>query len=307
MQVRPHLTDEELLRAIDRELPAAQHTSAAAHLVCCADCRARQGLIDGAAARFTELYRQERAHERTEDARDRLRSRMLELATAAEQPGSLRRVAGVLLDPRLITVVAVAAAIVLIFRVGVPSPAASGHALAAVERTALPVASLTPGATWNVSLAELCTGGARAREQRPIPSAVRQRVLREYRMDGVPADEYELDYLITPELGGAPDPRNLWPQRYVAGAWNARVKDDLERLLPRLVCDGRVNLEAAQRDLARDWIAAYRKYFHTDAPLQRWARLSSGDDTDEADGMTYPVWRTADAPGLRLISFPVRP
>jgi hypothetical protein len=86
-------------------------------------------------------------------------------------------------------------------------------------------------------------------------------------MSDVPSDEYELDYLITPELGGAPDARNLWPQRYAAGAWNARVKDELERLLPRLVCDGRVDLQAAQHDIARDWIAAYRKYFKTNTPL----------------------------------------
>ncbi len=43
-----------------------------------------------------------------------------------------------------------------------------------------------------------------------------------YGMAGVPQAEYELDYLITPELGGAPDARNLWPQRYDVPGWNAR-------------------------------------------------------------------------------------
>ena len=80
-------------------------------------------------------------------------------------------------------------------------------------------------------------------------------------MESVPADQYELDYLITPQLGGAPDARNLWPQRYQARVWNAGVKDQLEDLLPRLVCEGRLDLRTAQRDIAADWVSAYRKYF----------------------------------------------
>ena len=126
-------------------------------------------------------------------------------------------------------------------------------------------------------------------------------------MEGVPSDEYELDYLITPELGGAPDPRNLWPQRYESRVWNAHVKDELERLLPTLVCDRRIRLETAQRDIARDWIAAYRKYFKTDAPLQagrgpddRGWRQPDGDD------LRYPVWRSASAPALELVAFSPR-
>ena len=94
-------------------------------------------------------------------------------------------------------------------------------------------------------------------------------------MENVPTDEYELDYLITPELGGAPDARNLWPQRYGSRVWNAHVKDDLERLLPRMVCNQEIRLETAQREIARDWIAAYRKYFKTDAPLQAEATVES--------------------------------
>jgi hypothetical protein len=83
----------------------------------------------------------------------------------------------------------------------------------------------------------------------------------------VPSHEYELDYLITPELGGSADRENLWPERYTSRTWNARVKDELEEMLPRLVCTGNVSLAAAQRDIATDWIAAYKKYFRTERPL----------------------------------------
>ena len=63
--------------------------------------------------------------------------------------------------------------------------------------------------------------------------------------------------------------------------WNARVKDELERLLPNLVCAGTLPLATAQRDMATDWIAAYKKYFHTDRPLHTYSPLDL-QDTDGA-------------------------
>jgi hypothetical protein len=107
-----------------------------------------------------------------------------------------------------------------------------------------------------------------------IAPAVRQAVLRDYGMDGLSESDYELDYLITPELGGSSDRRNLWPERYGARMWNARVKDQLELLLPSLVCRGAVDLSTAPRDIAVDWIAAYKKYVHADRPVIAQARVS---------------------------------
>jgi anti-sigma factor RsiW len=303
MTSHPHLTDEDLLRAIDRELPSRRQTSAADHLARCAACRDRQALLTGAGERFTAFYRQDEAGP-GEAARHQLRSKLLEVAGEVQGPIHRRLLAGLRLTPRWIATAAAVAAAVLALRVGIPTwgPGARSP-IASLEPGALPIPALTPGATWNVGLAELCAPDTR--ERRQIPAAIQEKVLREYRMSEVPAGEYELDYLITPELGGAPDARNLWPQRYTAGVWNARVKDELERLLPRLVCDGRVDLQAAQRDIAHDWIAAYKKHFNTDVPLQRQTRLSPEED-DEAGGVSYPVWRAASAPALQLISFPVR-
>jgi hypothetical protein len=45
------------------------------------------------------------------------------------------------------------------------------------------------------------------------------------------------------------------------------VKDALEDRLHSMVCEGKLDLRTAQRDIATDWIAAYKKYFHTDRPL----------------------------------------
>ncbi len=60
---------------------------------------------------------------------------------------------------------------------------------------------------------------------------------------------------------------NLWPQSYQTQPWNAHVKDALENELHRLVCSGQLDLKTAQHDISTDWIAAYKKYFHTDQPL----------------------------------------
>jgi len=77
-----------------------------------------------------------------------------------------------------------------------------------------------------------------------------------------------VDYLITPALGGADDIHNLWPQSYSSTVWNARVKDSLEDRLREMVCEGRLDLATAQHDLSADWISAYKKYFHTDRPVE---------------------------------------
>jgi hypothetical protein len=50
------------------------------------------------------------------------------------------------------------------------------------------------------------------------------------------------------------------------------VKDALEDRLRELVCDGSLELAVAQREIAANWIAAYRKYFHTEKPLPEHRR-----------------------------------
>ena len=44
--------------------------------------------------------------------------------------------------------------------------------------------------------------------------------------------------------------------------------------VPRLVCEGQLPLEVAQRDIAHDWIDAYKKYFRTTAALQTGSMLA---------------------------------
>ena len=96
---------------------------------------------------------------------------------------------------------------------------------------------------------------------------IRRSVFREYGMQNAPEKDYQVDYLIAPELGGTSDLRNLWPESYSSTVWNANVKDALEDRLHELVCERKIDLATAQHDLATDWISAYKKYFHTQKPI----------------------------------------
>ena len=143
-----------------------------------------------------------------------------------------------------------------------------------------PRQDLTPGSVLPVGVDEICGGGVTGLP--PVAAQVPRQVFEAYGVDFRRAAEYELDFLITPELGGAPDPRNLWPQPYRAGLWNAYVKDELERELQDLVCRGTLDLATAQEELANDWIAAYKRRFNTDRPLRDYGLFPLGPDDVEA-------------------------
>jgi hypothetical protein len=75
-----------------------------------------------------------------------------------------------------------------------------------------------------------------------------------YGDSGSPHD-YEYDHLVPLELGGATnDARNLWPEP----SPTPNRKDDLENRLRASVCAGELSLASAQREIARDWVAAYQ-------------------------------------------------
>jgi hypothetical protein len=62
----------------------------------------------------------------------------------------------------------------------------------------------------------------------------------------------ELDHLVPLELGGDNDAANLWVE--VGPIPNP--KDAVEYALNQQVCDGRISLRAAQREIARNWLTA---------------------------------------------------
>ncbi len=72
---------------------------------------------------------------------------------------------------------------------------------------------------------------------------------------------YELDHLISLELGGSPDSvQNLWPESYTIPC-GARAKDKVENLLHSEICSGQISLEEAQHEIVNNWEEVYAAHY----------------------------------------------
>jgi hypothetical protein len=131
-----------------------------------------------------------------------------------------------------------------------------------------PNRNLTPGATRAVTLQDICPSKNNEDLDPQVSPSIQREVFREYGITQNRSGQlYQVDYLINPQLGGTAEPRNLWPELSSTIAWNARAKDALERRLHQMVCSQSIDLNVAQKEIATDWIAAYKKYFHTTRPI----------------------------------------
>jgi hypothetical protein len=269
-----HVTDEQLLLHGGGELPADSDAEVRAHLELCAQCRARLQELESTLAEVAEAHFEAHTAELrpAADSRARLKATLAELTAQhgenrAGGNGSWRSVWSALVEHRQAAVLAglaIAACLLLTIRLQRPAdrPYVMSSSLGHWEE---PDLRLTPGATIPVTQNQVC--GAAAQAIPAVPVSLKRRVFEEYGVTPPQPDAYEVDYLITPELGGATDIRNLWPEPYQDTVWNAHVKDQLEDRLHEMVCRGDVDLATAQHDISADWIAAYRKYFHVDRPV----------------------------------------
>jgi hypothetical protein len=274
-----HLSDVDLLLALDGELDAGSKRPVEAHLLACDSCRRRFHLLQRALTEADAVDLGDAALASGTRARDRVRlARALDDAAEGWQRSWTFRARSALAAVRIPAAVPAVLVLALLTIAALNSFSEFDRAHLGEwprDQASLPRASLTPGAVAISAAADLCAG---ARPSRQVAEGVRRDVVRPYRMEHVDESRYELDALITPELGGSTDVRNLWPQLYESPVWNARVKDELEQLLPSLVCSGAVDLGRAQRDIAADWIAAYKKYFNTTKPLRAHLGTPAADD-----------------------------
>jgi hypothetical protein len=261
-----HPSDHDLLFLVDRELPPWRIGRVDRHVAKCAVCQRRVEAIHSAFADAAELQ----AHAAPLPPAADSRARLLDLLQHAAVTRSRPRYGGV-------RECAFACAMLVAVAGGAWFLAGSRESAVSADRDArplvflLPNADLTPGLVQLVTVADVC-GETRYGRTHPIAAAVHEGVFRRYGADPARSSEYELDYLITPELGGVADARNLWPQPFAGTAWNAYVKDELELHLHRLVCKGALDFATAQRELTSDWIAAYKRRFNTDTPLRDYAK-----------------------------------
>ncbi len=146
------------------------------------------------------------------------------------------------------------------------TPNAPDKTSGCVSSGGLPDPECTPGAlnpavTQQTIGTTICVAGYSESVRPPTSytSPLERQLLVAYGQGGASPADFELDHLISLELGGAPrDVANLWPEPY-AGDVNARQKDRVENYLHSQVCSGARLLSEAQRLIATDWVSVYRQ------------------------------------------------
>ena len=123
----------------------------------------------------------------------------------------------------------------------------------------LPNRKRTPGAIFKQATREIVCVPGYTKRVRHVPVDMKKAVYNGYGIKHHAKGEYEVDHLVSLELGGSNDVTNLWPQPY-HGQLNARDKDKLENEMHHRVCAGTIPLAQAQREISFDWVTAYHKY-----------------------------------------------
>lgn len=240
-----HLTDTEIIMLADGELEGASAVTARAHLDSCWTCREKKASLEATIGEFVRARNRglEEAILPAAGPRALLRARMAEIAVGTV-PSRATHLWG-----RILAAGACAAAVAGLLVVFEMNVSAEGR----------PNSKVTPGETRPISITEVCSRAEAEVIVRNIPLATQERVLARYGVGRGNPQDFEVDYLITRDLGGADTERNMWPQSYSA-RWNAKMKDRLEQKLHDLVCAGNMDLATAQREIATDWVSAYKRY-----------------------------------------------
>jgi hypothetical protein len=254
-----HLSDEELLLILEGELPSKKAKAVQEHLESCWQCRSRQHEFENTITEYIH-FRQRELDVRLPPADGPRALLRANLRQWAESKTTISFGWWSVFRRHAMPILAAASGL-LILGVVLANLLLRSPAPAAVMFTPNP--RLTPGATVLADRQTICS--EESPSNKGVSLSLQRKVFDEYGLHNAKPKDYEVDYLITPALGGADDIRNLWPQPYAA-AWNAKVKDELEDRLRHLVCTGTLDLTQAQREIATNWVQAYKKYLHRSEP-----------------------------------------
>lgn len=121
----------------------------------------------------------------------------------------------------------------------------------------LPDSACTPGSVFpEVSTDQICTPGY-SKSVRNVPVDIKRQVYEEYNIATHSPGQYEVDHLISLELGGSNDIANLWPEAADPRP-GFHEKDQVENYLHSVICSGKITLEEAQKNIAGNWLEVYR-------------------------------------------------
>jgi hypothetical protein len=149
------------------------------------------------------------------------------------------------------------------------SPTSSAHQLGVRTKTsgcqvngALPDTACTPGAIFaDATTDKICQSGY-ASSVRNVPTSEKDQVYAEYGIATHYTGQYEVDHLVSLELGGSNDIANLWPEA-ASPTPGFHQKDQVENYLHDQVCSGKVSLQQAQYEIATNWLQIYHQMQQT--------------------------------------------
>lgn len=121
----------------------------------------------------------------------------------------------------------------------------------------LPDPACTPGAVMTRDLHVIC--GTSTSGRRNVTEGQKRRVRIAYgASQHPPVGSFEIDHLVSLELGGSNSVLNLWPEP-AAPKPGFHEKDQVENELHREVCAGTLSLDSAVHVIATNWLAVYRR------------------------------------------------
>ena len=122
----------------------------------------------------------------------------------------------------------------------------------------LPDSACTPGAIFpNATVQQICTPGYSS-SVRNVPTSEKDQAYAEYGIYSHSPGQYEVDHLISLELGGSNDIANLWPEA-ASPKPGFHEKDQVENYMHDQVCSGAISLKDAQTQIATNWLAVYNR------------------------------------------------
>jgi len=134
---------------------------------------------------------------------------------------------------------------------GRPTKSSNCVAVGGVQDKACTPGAIIPSATVD----QICTPGYSS-SVRNVPTSEKDQVYANYNINSHFTGQYEVDHLISLELGGSNDISNLWPE-LADPVPGFHEKDSVENYLHSQVCSGKMSLQKAQELIASDWHQVY--------------------------------------------------
>lgn len=119
-------------------------------------------------------------------------------------------------------------------------------------------AACTPGALLATGTKDAICKSGYAGSVRNVPTSEKNQVYAEYGIESHTAGQYEVDHLVSLELGGSNEIANLWPE-LASPKPGFHEKDKVENYLHEQVCSGAISLHDAQVQIATNWLAVYNR------------------------------------------------